>query len=260
MILLKKFFYIFLYSFINQEKKSNIYIIYAPPYGKSNGIKALYTLHDILNKLGYKTYIYCKGKHRGNYNYLYKIKKYHKENAIIIYPESIKDNPLDFKNVVRWILYFPGYFGGNTVFNNNELIFSWNKEYYDATKLQVPSIDNTIFYNDPTIKKDLTCYFVYKGNFFKEIPQIKNAYRIDQNTPKDRNELINILHRTNTLYSFDSYSTLNDEALSCGAKVYIVTPEGLADYTKINDIDYDESIKLVKNFIETSQKRFYNKQ
>lgn len=254
---LKKYFYQFIYSIINQEPSSDIYIIYAPSYRKSNGIKTLYKLYDMLNELGHKTYIYCKEKHKGNYHYLYTIKKHHRENAIIIYPESIKGNPLSFKNVVRWILYYPGYFGGNTVIDDNELVFTWQKEYYDAPVLQVPSIDKAVFYNDPAIKKDLICYFVYKGNYFAEIPQIKDAYRIDQNTPKDRNELIKILHRTHTLYSFDSHSILNDEALSCGAKVYLVTPEGLSEYTQIHDISYDESIKLIKNFIEISQKRFY---
>lgn len=43
-----------------------------------------------------------------------------KENDIIIYPGTVSGNPLEFQNVVRWILYYPGIIGGDKKYSDYE--------------------------------------------------------------------------------------------------------------------------------------------
>jgi hypothetical protein len=56
------------------------------------------------------------------------------DNVITIYPEVISGNPFNAKNVVRYVLYYPGWHAGDKQYSNNELIITYNNEYVKDTK------------------------------------------------------------------------------------------------------------------------------
>ncbi len=235
----------------NNAKRT--YIIWAPEYDHSNGIRALYTLCNELQKKGYDAYMWVNGKHLPQFKYVDKITKKLRENAIVVYPEVVSGNPLNIRNVVRWVLYKPGVIGGDTSYASNEIIFSWLKEYYNAPLLQVLHLNHELFYEDPSVKKDIDSYFVYKGGQCRSFPELNHAVKITYNWPEKREDLVNLLRRTKTLYSFDLHSALNDEALLCGAKVKLVTQDGFINHESIEEISQKEFNEQLDNFIRITQ-------
>ena len=141
------------------------YIIVAPKYSKSNGVRTLYRLAEELENKGYNVYVFAPKTKDVNCKFISQVTEKMRKQAIVIYPEIIWGNPLQFNNVVRYILYYPGKLGGTKEYNKNELLVTYSKKYYsNAGEMYFPCLDAKLFYKDDTLK-DLDCYFVYKkGN------------------------------------------------------------------------------------------------
>jgi hypothetical protein len=229
------------------------YIIYSPEYTKSNGVRALYTLHDRLRAQGYEAYIFCLGSHIGDYHYLTEVSRAMRENDIVVYPEVVAGNPLRFHRVVRWVLFFPGELGGAKTYHPGEVLFTWSKSYMEAPLLTVPSIDTSLFF-DEGLPKMQDCCFVHKGGRWRHLPELEGLLEINMTFPETREHLARVLKTTGTLYSFDSNSLLNAEARLCGAKVKLVNDDGLIDYTDSTWIEdtliFDHQLDF---FVETTQ-------
>lgn len=250
------------------------YFIYTLPYSSSNGIKMLYQLAQKLNEAGFEAELVCFGKKEEGYKYAENISDYSRENDIIVYPECVKGNPLCFKNVIRWVLYYPDKQDIESYIKNNECIFTWKDAYLwpdrqNYTQLRLQCIDTKIFYDDNSPKTQ-DCYFVHKNGKFREIPELKNAVEINMSYPATREELGNLLRTTGTLYSYDDCTLLLQEAKMCGAKVKIITKDDIIDDPE-DYLDYSEETceKLLNNFISITQnynytqkesklKRFFN--
>lgn len=228
------------------------YIIYAPGYSKSSGARALYMLHDRLRAKGYEAYIFCLGTRVGDYHYIENLSGDMKKNDIVIYPEIIMGNPLQFAHVVRWVLFFPGVNGGAKSYHPGEMAFVWNKLYYDAPELAMPCVDASLFF-DAGLQKTQDCYYVHKGGKWRYIEEIEGLLEINMDFPKTREQLARLLQTTGTLYSFDGHSALNDEAWFCGAKVKLVTADGLIDFESQASRDMDFYDRQLDFFIEASQ-------
>ena len=121
------------------------FYVYAPLYQKnSNGIRILYTLSELIRKHGHTSKVICYEKEREDYDTLMPAR--YKENNdvfftiigelndddIVIYPETISDNPLNSKNVVRYLLNRPMYLSG-------ESIEYGSRDYLMAYSLRVDS-------------------------------------------------------------------------------------------------------------------------
>ena len=232
------------------------YIIWAPKYYKSNGIKVLYKLHDLLLEKGYDVYMYAQPTEY-KCKYISHITNKMRKNDIVIYPEIVFNNPLKFQNVVRYILYYPGVNGGTKQYDDYELKFTFYKLFYpDADELFISTLDTKTFYKDDT-EKTKECYFVYKGGKWKDIPEFKDMTEINMQFPETKEELAKLLRETKTLYSFDDCSLLLEEANICGCDVKIVRENGFEDYHS----NYIEKLtiqdKCLLNFIEKTQKMNY---
>lgn len=232
------------------------YIIYAPKLSGSNGIRALYTLHDLLWEKGYEAYMFCPDEHCGNYHYINSIDKKMRSYDIIVYPEIIIGNPLQFRNVVRWVLYFPGKNGGATSYHHSEMIFTWDTCYYNAPEIYLSGIDRNLFF-DEHLPKTQDCYFVHKGGKWKYVKEIEGFLEINMDYPATRKELAQILKTTRILYSYDAYSAINLEARLCGAQVKIITENGFKDYWEEDRFDKDILEHQLEYFIKITQVRNY---
>lgn len=231
------------------------YVIYTPKYAASNGIRVLYKLADELIKRGCNVFLFSEPSEGKDYQYINKLTKELKDNAVVIYPEVIFGNPLNAKKVVRYVLYYPGINGGDSYYDKNDMIFTFNNEYYEnADLLSISTMDRSLFYKDNT-PKDINCYFVNKGGKWKEIQEFKNFVEINMSYPETREELANLLRRTKTLYSYDRHTLLTEEAFACGCDVKYVTEDGFEDFIpdKTNYYTFEEYNSFIDNFIKKTQ-------
>lgn len=118
------------------KKDCNI-IIYSPPFHESSGgITVLHKLCDILITLNYNAGFYSEHKNF-NVNPLFKSKLFTKqeinlEHDLIIYPEIILGNPLQGKNILRYILNI-GHITLNRIstWNDSDDFVYYSERFYD---------------------------------------------------------------------------------------------------------------------------------
>lgn len=239
--------------------KAKSYIICADTYGKSCGPKVLYKLRDELASRGFKAYMFCYGKR--NYNpdvFIDDITDEQRNNDIVVYPEVFEGNPLGFRNVVRYVLQDPEFWGMSREFDSSEKIFVFDVPCYpNAPYLRFDTIDRNLFFYDKNCPKDMNCYFVYKRGKFRDVPEIKDWCEITMKWPEKREDLAKLLQRTKNFYSFDDRSSILVEAQLCGAQVKIITKDGIEDFTKGDEFDQSLFEKQMQFFIDETQRMDY---
>jgi hypothetical protein len=114
------------------------FLIYSFNYDwKSGGNEVLHILGKILSQ-DYTTYVFGTTTVFDSKAICVNIDKAKEiaieDNVITIYPEVISGNPFNAKNVVRYVLYYPGWHAGDKQYSNNELIITYNNEYVKDTK------------------------------------------------------------------------------------------------------------------------------
>lgn len=233
------------------------YIIVAPPLSKSTGVKILYLLYTHLSIRGERVSLIDTGLRLPGFNYTDNFTDEIKKNAIVIYPEIVTGNPLNIKNVVRYVLNYPGLLGGNKGYHPSEFIITHAPIFYPgAFKLTIPWLDRNIFYDDNS-KKTQNCCFVYKKGRFREVPEAEGSVEINMSYPSTKKELADLLRTTDTLYSFDDCSSLLDEAILCGAKVKIITEDGFVEYPECYESQVADFEEKIEAFIVLTQELNY---
>jgi hypothetical protein len=114
------------------------FLIYSFNYDwKSGGNQVLHDLGKILSK-DYTTYVFGTTTVFDSKAICVNIDKAKQiaieDNVITIYPEVISGNPFNAKNVVRYVLYYPGWHAGDKEYSDDELIITYNNEYVKDTK------------------------------------------------------------------------------------------------------------------------------
>jgi O-antigen biosynthesis protein len=207
-----------------------MYIIFAPPYRhNSGGIKVLYELSYQLNKHGCESYVfvwdggyYASNKYQ-TCSYEFVIDKIGK-GAWVIYPEIVSGNPLNAKNVIRYVLNEPGKIGGDKVYDSSELIFAHSNGLAQfAPKghiLQTPHIELDLFKNNNIDRKG-TCFWVGKGQNVTRKPELEEL-EITYTYPESREELVYIFNTKEVFYTYDDFTCVIDEAGLCGCPVVLL--------------------------------------
>ena len=95
----------------------------------------------------------------------------HAEGDIVVYPEIIKGNPLDFRNVVRLILNRPGNLGyGDGVFGREDYIVSASRIFYEKPDLFLRNYIFPDFFSmdesEDLTKRQLTIAYQGKGSSY----------------------------------------------------------------------------------------------
>ena len=151
------------------------FIIWSLEYAEHiGGIVVLHKLGKTLSDLGYKVFLISSktlsnsGCKLINTNEAFVLSK--QKESVVIYPEIVKGNPLDCQKVVRWILYKPGFIGGETTFNAQELIFTFSKFFVSQTIYQsVPElsvIDSNIEkFQNKGLERSGICFLLKKGKY-----------------------------------------------------------------------------------------------
>ena len=85
------------------------FIIWCWDYNKFiGGVRVMHKLCDVLNSLGAEAYVTAKKTNPHWNTPVYDGNGFDKEQTVVIYPEVISGNPLNSKNVIRWILLSVG--------------------------------------------------------------------------------------------------------------------------------------------------------
>jgi len=235
-----------------KDLSSNPYYLFAPDYiDSSSGIVAMHLLCHALNVMGEEAYMsqysfdwqepfseikksvknspeISVNKHlRTPILKLEDIERHKsiRKTPIAIYPEIVTGNPWSLKCVARYVLNVPGFLGGDTHFDENELQFVYRKAFSRAgvncNQLYLPTCDLSIFNLENTSDLDRSgCYFYinkYRGNIplqstTNKLTEISFRYK------RTLTELAEIFKSAELLYSYEP-SALCLEALLCGCPV-----------------------------------------
>ena len=225
-------------------------IIYTSPYdNKCGGIVVLHYIAKIINeynpsKYYAKLFIFNNLRYKNIFcNNFASIDEIN-DNTVVIYPEIITGNPLNCKNVVRWILLALGIempIDHHKNWGETDLIYYWEPEDFTLNKLTCHYI-NPIFFNN-NYNRTKTCYIVKKG---KMIHSNINYYH-DKKSVNIENmnlaEISNIFNQSKYFYSYDPKTMYIIYALICGC-IPIIYP--LKDVSKE---EYFKTTILYKNGI-----------
>lgn len=148
-------------------------------------------------------------------------------SSIVIYPEIVLGNPLNARNVVRWLLYEPG-LRNPYEFGPNEMFFRVGEmSDLPAVTGGAPDLSmwkvNRVYRNENRKDRDGVCYIVRKGEHKSRIPETEapEAIQVDGKSHAEINEIFNRCH---TFYSYDEATMYSQYAAICGC-TSIVIPE-----------------------------------
>jgi hypothetical protein len=168
---------------------------------------------------------------------------------IIIYPEGISGNPLKFKKIVRWILYYPTP-QVEATYGKDDLLVFYSKEF--ASKLiynnsfipinrESPIILSTIdtkkdFYKNLGKRRLHDSVLVYKAE--KKGIVISNEHKSLPKVPPYQSPefYLNFFNLVDTLYCYDTASYYSVIAAMCGCKVVVIPEKGLTKEDFKNNI------------------------
>jgi len=222
------------------------WLICVDPYtDKSNGIKHLHEMCDQLNKINEEAYIAFLAPMvdprdrkviikndpsllNKNLNTPILPKELLKNNwtneFIVILPEVVVGNPLNAKNIVRWIGNKQSIcsWGQFLSIENDAFILSFSRIFADKPHhvLYKSHIDEFFFESDnKTDYKDRKLDLIYhgKGVQYLNCNIFDNTFFIDRFWPKSRHQLALLLKQCRYFYTYDVMSNINAEALAAGA-------------------------------------------
>jgi len=216
------------------------FIMYTPPYdNKCGGIIVMHYFCQLINQIDNSKYyakLFMHNDLKYNNSFCTDFAKINEinDNTIVIYPEIVTGNPLNAKNVVRWILLELGIEMPKDHYlnwNKTDSIYHWeSNDLPDYKQLCCPWL-NPIFFNKnvPKEKKQKTCYLIKKGRLIhKKINSIhpSDSICIEDYTLESINETFN---NCKYFYCYDPNSAYIIFALICGCIPIIQPIEGLEE-------------------------------
>jgi len=245
------------------------FIIFAPSYNeKSGGIVVLHKLCHLLNELGYQAYLY---PHREQFvfdksNFVkimmlfikfelksllngFKVNRSFNtpvitdkkkiiadDDCIVFYSELVLGNPLNAKNVVRWLLHQPGFHTGQVMYNANELLFKFNSAIKDFNYPGSMTADQELkvihypleHYNKDGANNERSgiAYCLRKGKNKPIVHDLKNSILIDE---LSHEEVAKVFKRVKTFISYDTYTAYSLFAVLCGCQSVVIPDAGVSE-------------------------------
>ena len=152
----------------------------------------------------------------------------------IIYPEITFGNPLNAKNVVRWLLHNPGFHTGKIYYHPNEIYFKFNSAITDfnfpgsstsVNELKVIHYPTEHYnQNDSNQNRSGTAYCLRKGSNKKIIHNLNDSILIDGMSHKSVAE---IFKQVKTFISYDPYTAYSIFAILCGCQSVVIPDDGV---------------------------------
>ena len=225
------------------------FLIYSFNYDwKSGGNQVLHDLGKILSK-DYTTYVFGTTTVFQSKAICVNIDKAKEiaiqDDVVTIYPEVISGNPFNAKNVVRYVLYYPGWHAGDKGYSYDELIITYNNEYVKDTKyenafvLTVLNPKLNIMKNNYK-KRNKIGLLVRKCKDFEYKMNLLNQYKhliklpvisIDDEINKctDLRNLSKIYNTISLFISFDPHTYHSTMAALCGCTSVVIPSKEISN-------------------------------
>jgi hypothetical protein len=214
---------------------SHPYIIYATPYSEtSSGVKATHLLCHALNRSGHEAYVMTGPTDPWLWTptiYLLRreIFRIAGRLPIVVYPDTVTDNPLEASVVVRWLLNKPGAFVDNWrgFFPPSDMVFHYDEDFLidglTGTPLHLPTCDPRIYNNvdnpfDNRREGHLLYLVRYRQTGEPVADFLANATVISSDNPRTPKELAELYRRSEFLFSYERTAATLEAAL-CGCPV-----------------------------------------
>jgi hypothetical protein len=145
-------------------------------------------------------------------------------------------NPLQAKNIVRWLLHTPGFHTNQTNYGPNELYFRFSVEtpYFSHPGsttsdqfLTVVHFPTEIYNMDVAIQeREGTAYCIRKGKGKEIVHDLSDSICIDG---KSHKEIAEIFKRVKTFYCYDTRTAYYYFASLCGCETIVIPDEGVSE-------------------------------
>lgn len=152
---------------------------------------------------------------------------FNKKKSIVIYPEVVFGNPLDAKNVVRWLLYKTKYKNLPGAYSKNDLFVAYRDVFNDTDLNPNNYVINQPYFNLNLYKRynygerKGKCYIIRKGAKRTDLPSSFDGPVIDKLPEKEKVKLFN---ECKYCYSYDTQTAYSSIAALCGC-ISIIIPE-----------------------------------
>ncbi|MEB3199901.1 MAG: tetratricopeptide repeat protein [Synechococcaceae cyanobacterium] len=204
-------------------------IVMAPPYRASSaGIWVLHLLTHTFNQLGIPCFLQPTREVAEPSNPAFVtplaagLPPRLRQQAIVIYPDVITDNPLGAGRVVRYMLYFDGASGRRVQAGPHDFFVAFARMFKPDARalLYHPISDPSLFHARGSLhpcERSLDLFYVGKGSRFGPCPVIPGAIELASGWPARKEELATLLRCCRYLYSYDTVSSVCTDAALCGA-------------------------------------------
>jgi hypothetical protein len=225
------------------------FLIYSFNYDwKSGGNQVLHDLGKILSK-DYTTYVFGTTTVFESKAICVNIDKAKEiaiqDDVITIYPEVISGNPFNAKNVVRYVLYYPGWHAGDKEYSEDELIITYINEYVKDTKYDNAFVLNVLnpklnIMKNNDKKRNKIGLLVRKCKDFDYKMNLLNQYKhllklpvisIDDEINKctDLRDLSKIYNTITLFISFDPHTYHSTMAALCGCTSIVIPSKEISN-------------------------------
>jgi hypothetical protein len=243
--------------------------IWTPDYQHSSGgIRVLHYLGYLAHIMGHEVNMLCSYLNFNEWgNYSRKFDDFDLKIVPEIYPATLKSAG----NIIRWVLYFPGMLcNGPKTYPEHEMIVSYHPNYTLSAVDAAPGSAVYQFYlpysnlegfEFQINRSASSLLWVGKGQYVVT-PETMLAKQITREWPGRRFQLISALRSCENFYSFDPFTSLNDEALVCGCKVFLFNPntQGWEPYSNPDAplivMNQDRDKMGVDNFLKIAKYHF----
>jgi O-antigen biosynthesis protein len=163
------------------------------------------------------------------------------DGAISVFPEVTRGTPYHGKTVVRFLLNKPGYFGGPTVYPQEDLIYQYSRIYgeYPEDKILMLTILDLDTMKDYKRPRQGVCFYVGKGYATPRIKETDGATEITKNWPAQKLRLAYVFQTSELFITYDNCTALIDEARLCGCPVVIIPGHVDQEEIKNHEIGLD---------------------
>jgi hypothetical protein len=227
----------------------NNYHFYIPNYnGHSNGIKLLWEAalnFSTSRKVTVQSFAYGEKPYPLPEKYKKLIGSYNaNDNPIVVYPDCVSGNPLNAKNISRYLMAKPYILNGAAVnYLKNEFVFSYsyavNRECPQYNILCELDIQTQI--PEVTSRIDKVCIYYGKirvSESFDEVGDLlrgfNNVYVITRSFPSNKDTLYKHIQEAKLLITLDPLTNLSYESTLLGTPVYMADPVFEDSYNNYN--------------------------
>lgn len=155
-------------------------------------------------------------------------------DLVVVYPEIVAGNPLNARNVARWLLHEPGFHTGEIFFNRGDVQFLYSRRFsaVQAAGLEIaPDLLDIIvvpwdlYIENNNIAREGTAYAMRKRSKKPIVHETSNSIPIDDLTPA---EVASVLKRVRTFISYDPHTMYSAFAVLAGCDSVVIPDHGVS--------------------------------